>query len=397
MLTEWCRRRCFSRAVVAHICTNSGGAAVGRDRDVVGLAGATSGSDVRVLDGERRWGSRSSPLVAAIGLWLLFDGVAVGGSAIWLLPAGGSFLENEAAAATKDQHVIDPILGLLVDDLVQNLFSAVQSGMTYSFDMSSENEIHTSDPRSLKLQFYNKISSPVLTGEKIQGGGGASITVAVVDCLTEQVVKSGPEALAEVELLVLKGDPDIFSGVDWTSEVFEKKIVREVVGKKNLLQGSLRLNLEEGVGSVGEIHFTHNRNWFQNCQFRLGARVVNNDLGIRVKEAKTDPFEVKDRRNIYDKKRFPPSLSDEVCRLKTIARKGKYYQRLSGANINTVQDFLTSFNTDPQTLQQILGPGAKLKVPVDHARTCNVTDKIYLYNSPNLAPNTGVVFNDVGQ
>ncbi|KAK3030087.1 hypothetical protein RJ639_037635 [Escallonia herrerae] len=261
---------------------------------------------------------------------------------------------------------------------------------------SSENEIHTSDPRCFKLHFFNKISSPVLTKETIQGVEGASIPVGIVDCHTGQVVTSGPAASAEVDIMVLKADPDV-KGENWTPEVFEKKIVREIEGKKNLLKGSLRLKLKEGVSSVGEIYFTHNRHWMKKCHFRLGARVVNNDLRVTVKEARTDPFLVKDNRKKYDEKHFPPSLSDEVWRLKTICRKGKYHQQLSKANINTVQDFLTSFNNDPKRLQQILGPGAKLKVPVDHARTCIVTDKIYLYNSPNLEPNTGVVFNDVGQ
>ncbi|KAK2965122.1 hypothetical protein RJ640_005285 [Escallonia rubra] len=229
---------------------------------------------------------------------------------------------------------------------------------------SSENPIHTSDPRSFKLQFRNKICSQVFTKETIQGVGGASITVAIVDCHTGQVVTSGPAASAEVDIMVLKGDPDYVNGEDWTSEVFENKIFREKIkGRKNLLQGSLRRKLENGVSSVGEIHFTQNRNWMEKSHFRLGARVVNNDLRVAVKEAKTDPFLVKDKRKKYDPK------------------------RLRQVNINTVQDFLTSFNNDPERLQQILGPGAKLKVPVDHARTCIVTDKIYPYNSPNLAPN----------
>ncbi|KAK2965119.1 hypothetical protein RJ640_005282, partial [Escallonia rubra] len=263
---------------------------------------------------------------------------------------------------------------------------------------SPEKEIHTSDPRSLKLQFRNKIGSPVLTGERIQERGGASITVAVVDCLTEQVVKSGPEALAEVELLVLKGDPDIFSGDDWTSEVFEKNIVREVKGKKNLLQGSLRLNLKEGVGSVGEIHFTHNKNWFKNCQFRLGARVVNNDLGIRVKEAKTDPFDVKDKHKIFDEKHYPPSLCDEVWRLKEIGKKGARYERLSGAKITTVKDFLTLLSINPRRLQEILKAGDRTwKIIIEHARTCLIGKGMYVYyNVPNSQEKTGVLFDVEG-
>ncbi|KAK3035808.1 hypothetical protein RJ639_034624 [Escallonia herrerae] len=296
-------------------------------------------------------------------------------------------VENKTGTTTaEDQHVMDPILGLLRR---REKEESAGEKLLPPLKWSCENEIHTSDPRRFKLQFFNKISSPVLTKETIQGVEGASIPVAIVDCHTGQVVTSGPAASAEVDIMVLKGDPDNVNGEDWTSEVFEKKIVREIEGKKNILKGSLRLKLKEGVSSVGEIYFTHNRHWMKKCHFRLGARVVNNDLGVAVKEAKTDPFLVKDNRKKYDEKHFPPSLSDEVWRLKTIYKKGKYHQQLSKANINTVKDFLTSFNNDPKRLQQILGPGAKLKVSVDHACTCIVSDEIYLYNSPNLELNTG--------
>ncbi|KAK2965123.1 hypothetical protein RJ640_005286 [Escallonia rubra] len=271
-------------------------------------------------------------------------------------------VENETGTmTTDDQHVMDPILGCLRRRVKEE---SAGEKLLPPLTRSSENPIHTSDPRSFKLQFRNKICSQVFTKETIQGVGGASITVAIVDCHTGQVVTSGPAASAEVDIMVLKGDPDYVNGEDWTSEVFENKIFREKIkGRKNLLQGSLHLKLKEGVSSVGEIHFTHNRHWMEKRQFRLGARVVNNDLGVSVKEAKTDPFHVKDKR----------------------MKSGP--KRLRQVNINN----------DPKRLQQILGPGAKLKVPVDHARTCIVTDKIYPYNSPNLAPNTGVVLNDVGQ
>ena len=49
---------------------------------------------------------------------------------------------------------------------------------------------------------------------------------------------------------------------------------------------------------------------------------------------------------------------------------------------------------------QILGPGMSAKmweVAVEHARTCVIDKRIYLYRPPVSQQNTGVVFNIVGQ
>jgi hypothetical protein len=69
------------------------------------------------------------------------------------------------------------------------------------------------------------------------------------------------------------------------------------VGKRPLLTGDLQVTLKEGVGTVGELIFTGNSSWIRSWKFRLGLRVsLGFCQGIRIMEAKTEAFTVKDHR-----------------------------------------------------------------------------------------------------
>ncbi|THF95103.1 hypothetical protein TEA_016969 [Camellia sinensis var. sinensis] len=208
------------------------------------------------------------------------------------------------------------------------------------------------------------------------------LKVALVDGLTGEVVNSGLEALAKVEIVVLRGDFDDDEGQDWTLEEFNRNIVREREGNKPLLSGNACLNLREGIGFVGEISFTHTSIWMNNCKFRLGARILDNFNGTRVIEAKTEPFIIKDRRGKLYKKLDSPSLSDAVWRLKNIGRRGAVPKRLSDGNIKTT---LGTHMSDKM-----------LKETVDHALT-NKLDDWYSYYSGSSQQKFGVVFNVGGQ
>jgi hypothetical protein len=48
-----------------------------------------------------------------------------------------------------------------------------------------------------------------------------------------------------------------------------------------------------------------------------------------------------------------PKLDEDVYRIEAIARDGAYHQRLQGANIHTVQDFLKALNKDPDELYKV--------------------------------------------
>lgn len=250
----------------------------------------------------------------------------------------------------------------------------------------------------MQLQFENNISIPIFTGARIEGEGGSNLRISLIDSLTGEVVSLGPESAAKVEIVVLEGDFEDRRDI-WMPEEFRSNIVKERDGKRPLLMGEVFLHLKDGIGVVGEILFTDNSSWTKSRKFKLGATVVNN-FGFRIKEAKTDSFIVRDHRGELYKKHHPPSLSDEVWRLEKIGKDGAFHKRLSLEKIDTVEDFLTHLNLDSAKLRRILGTGMSTKMweaTVEHARTCVLDTRRFLYLPSQSQPKTGVVFNAVGQ
>ncbi|KVI06314.1 Calmodulin binding protein-like protein [Cynara cardunculus var. scolymus] len=260
------------------------------------------------------------------------------------------------------------------------------------------NEKDSYVPRRLQLQFLSSLSLPVFTGTRIEGGDCNTLKVALIDASTGKTVSSGIESSATVEIVVLEGDFDSNEGDNWTLEEFNNNIVRERQGKKALLTGNALLNLQEGFGLVGDLSFSDNSSWTRSRKFRLGARVLDNCNGDRVREAKSESFVVRDHR-VY-KKHHPPYLSDEVWRLEKIGKEGAFHKRLNKEKIKTVKDFLVLSYVDPARLRNILGSGMSTKmweVTMEHARRCVIDDmKLYLY-CPRSLNRDGVVFNVVGQ
>ena len=164
------------------------------------------------------------------------------------------------------------------------------------FFRDSGNETHPSESRSLKLQFLDKLSSSILTGTEIKGQDNASIRIALCDGFTGQVVNYGPEASAMVELVAIEYDFNGYEGDDWSQEEFDSKIVRETEGIKSPLIGDVYLKLVNGIGFIDNIRFRHTKCWRKRHEFRLGAKIVDGFHGVRVREAKTEPFTVGDRR-----------------------------------------------------------------------------------------------------
>ncbi|KAH0458117.1 hypothetical protein IEQ34_013432 [Dendrobium chrysotoxum] len=261
-------------------------------------------------------------------------------------------------------------------------------------------QINPACSRNLQLQFLNKLSLPIFTGTRIDGEDSSSITVALVDTLTGERVTSGPESLMKVEIVVLEGDFEGNEQGNWTIEEFKNNVVKERDGKRSLLMGDIFLDLHEGIGAAGELSFTDNSSWTRSRKFRLGARIVDCHLnGIRVREARTEAFMVKDHRGELYKKHYPPLLFDEVWRLEKIGKDGAFHKRLSSENINTVKDFLTLLVTDAPRLRHILGNGMSAKmweITVDHARTCPLTNQMHLHYADDVQK-TGIVFNVIGE
>ncbi|KAL7192032.1 hypothetical protein ACSBR2_023978 [Camellia fascicularis] len=297
------------------------------------------------------------------------------------------------------KHVIQPIIEPLIRRIVKEEFESVQERILTSMNQNSANKIHCSEPRSLQLRFLNKLSPLLLTGTKVKGENCCSVRIDLVDVITKQVVKFGPEASAKVEIVVLRVDPDKDEEHEWTQEEFNLKIVKETKENESILTRNAFVNLKEGIGSLDEISFAHRSSWMKKHEFRLGARIVNKFDGTRVREAKLEPFFLEDCRNKLYKKHYPPSLTDKVWRLENIGKGGCIDKRLSKGNIITVEDFLKKFVIDGQGLRDILGsamPDKKLDVTVKHALTCKL-DERYLYPPPSSQQNTRIVFNAVGQ
>ncbi|KAK4804399.1 hypothetical protein SAY86_004216 [Trapa natans] len=261
-------------------------------------------------------------------------------------------------------------------------------------------EGHPSRARYLQLQFINSISPPVFTGAQVEGVGNHNIKVALVDGVTGKIVNSGPESSAKVEIVVLEGDFGGDEENNWTHRDFQNNIVRERLGKKPLLSGDLILKLKDGTAVVDEITFSDNSSWTRSRRFRLGIRVIDDFDGVKIKEAKTEPFIVKDHRGELYKKHHPPSLLDEVWRLEKIGKDGAFHRRLTQANIKSVKDFLVRLFIDPSNLRDILGPGMSSKmweVTEEHAKTCAPDKTLYLYCPCSSQLRSGVIFDIMGQ
>lgn len=298
------------------------------------------------------------------------------------------------------QSLLEPILEPLIRRVVKEEVELALSKHLNNMKRNHENDVYPSEIRSLQLKFLNNLSLPVFTGTRIEGEDCTNLKVALMDGLTGQTVLTEPESSARVEIVVLEGDFDSDECENWTLEEFKNNIVREREGKKPLLSGDAFINLKDGIGSVGEISFSDNSSWTRSRKFRLGARVVDNFDGTQIREAKTESFIVRDHRGELYKKHHPPSLFDEVWRLEKIGKDGAFHKRLGRESINTVKDFLTLLILDPSRLRNILGTGMSAKmweVTVEHARTCVIDKRIYLYCPLGSQQKSGVAFNVVGQ
>ncbi|PSS04292.1 Calmodulin-binding protein 60 B like [Actinidia chinensis var. chinensis] len=291
---------------------------------------------------------------------------------------------------------LEPILRRVVSEEVERALAKL--GPARLSGRSSPKRIEGPDGRNLQLQFRSRLSLPLFTGGKVEGEQGAAIHIVLLDANTGHVVTSGPESSAKLDVLVLEGDFNNEDGEDWTQEEFESHVVKEREGKRPLLTGELQVTLKEGVGTLGDLTFTDNSSWIRSRKFRLGLKVASGFCeGMRVREAKTEAFTVKDHRGELYKKHYPPALNDEVWRLEKIGKDGSFHKRLNKEGIFTVEDFLRLVVRDSQKLRHILGSGMSNKMweaLIEHSKTCVLSGKLYVYY-PDDTRHVGVVFNNI--
>ncbi|KAL5212036.1 hypothetical protein ABZP36_022883 [Zizania latifolia] len=291
---------------------------------------------------------------------------------------------------------LEPILRRVVSEEVERALGRL--GPTTITGRSSPKRIEGLDGRNLQLQFRTRLSLPLFTGGKVEGEQGAAIHVVLLDAGTGCVVSSGPESSAKLDIVVLEGDFNNEDEEGWSGEEFDSHVVKEREGKRPLLTGDVQVTLKEGVGTVGELTFTDNSSWIRSRKFRLGLKISAGFCeGVRIREAKTEAFMVKDHRGELYKKHYPPALKDEVWRLEKIGKDGSFHKRLNKSGISTVEDFLRLVVRDPQKLRSILGSGMSNKmweILVEHAKTCVLSGKYYIYYSDENR-SVGAIFNNI--
>ncbi|KAF8038869.1 hypothetical protein BT93_B1426 [Corymbia citriodora subsp. variegata] len=246
------------------------------------------------------------------------------------------------------------------------------------------NPVGTSEASSLRLQFVTKLPATIFTSCQIEAEDGNPLKIELVDGRTSERVKSGPLSSMKIEIVVLNGDFGSDEGEDWTEKEFDCSITHAREGKRPLITGELTVVLQEGIGCLRNLIITDNSSWMRSRKFRLGVRAVQKvSTDIRIREARSETFVVKDHRGELTKKHHPPYLSDEVWRLEKIAKDGALHKRMTLRGINTVQDFLQLYEADAFSLRNILGTGITKRTwetIVRHASTCVVGDnKMYAY------------------
>lgn len=290
---------------------------------------------------------------------------------------------------------LEPILRRVVSEEVERALAKL--GPARLSGRSPPKMIEGPDGRNLRLQFRSRLSLPLFTGGKVEGEQGAPIHVVLIDANSGNVVTCGPESCVKLDVVVLEGDFNNEDDEDWTQDDFESHVVKEREGKRPLLTGELQVTLKEGVGTLGELTFTDNSSWIRSRKFRLGLKVASGFCdSIRIREAKTVAFTVKDHRGELYKKHYPPALTDEVWRLEKIGKDGSFHKKLNNAGIVSVEDFLRLVVKDQQKLRNILGSGMSNKMweaLLEHAKTCVLSGKLYVYYPEDTR--NGIIFNNI--
>ncbi|XP_047310761.1 calmodulin-binding protein 60 B-like [Impatiens glandulifera] len=275
------------------------------------------------------------------------------------------FIKKGIDGASLLRIAFEQIVRPIVKKEIEQQLKYLNNGKCYSGAACS-----SSEPRYLELRFSSNVSETVWTAEPIRGEGNSSILVTLFDVHTGEAVISGPEASAKLEIVILKGS---FDRDDWTAEEFSQNILKEM-NEKKILKGNVVLELKGGIGTLGDLSILHDQKWKPVSKLRLGARFVDTFQNIRVKEAKTNTFTMKDKRMKENRKGVEVlSLMDNVWCLKNIGQRGPIVDRLTERGIKTIQDFLSLNFTRPEELKKILGRGwsdAKRKATIDHALKC---------------------------
>ncbi|KAF9591606.1 hypothetical protein IFM89_004835 [Coptis chinensis] len=289
--------------------------------------------------------------------------------------------EAESSLRKRTRPSFAAVIGeaMMVKSL-QSLCSALEPMLRRVATSTSNPSTRTFEAGAM---LHQKLSLPVFTASKVEDEEKTPLQLTIADVQGNHRLPTRFSYPIKVEIVVLDGDFVPGDCENWTSEYFDSKIVRERTGRRPLITGDVVVTMRDGVASIGDLTFTDNSSWIRSRTFRLGARVAPESTynGVRIREAITEAFVVRDHRGELYKKHHPPSLSDEVWRLEKIGKEGVFHRKLNAENVNSVQDFLKLWVVDPVRLRSILGVGMSdriFELTIKHAKECVLGNKHYI-------------------
>ncbi|XP_052147524.1 uncharacterized protein LOC127766508 isoform X2 [Oryza glaberrima] len=240
--------------------------------------------------------------------------------------------------------------------------------------------------RMVKLFFVDveRPEDPLFTGSPVQWQNGANAKVAIFENGSQ--ITQGDLSKLQIEILPVHDDFFTERGpANFTKEEFNKQIYM-CKGKESVLK---TVNLTNGEANLGSFFFTESSH---GKRLRLAARVKYQDLAVRVQEATSYSFVVKDRRSKLNKKSNSPSKEEGIHCLKKISLKGKRCNDLAGKYITKVKHLMRCYHRDPAGLQKLTGmKNEDWNTMISHATTSDPGDEIHSYR---VEKNTIIFFND---
>ncbi|PKI56907.1 hypothetical protein CRG98_022736 [Punica granatum] len=102
------------------------------------------------------------------------------------------------------------------------------------------------EPNYLQLHFVTMVSSPLVTGQKVEGEGGSPIHVFLVDPQTGFLVQDGALSRLKLIVCVLEGDFNEEGEADWAQEYFQSNEITSIIP---LMAGNLHVVLNGGMAT----------------------------------------------------------------------------------------------------------------------------------------------------
>ncbi|RYR52400.1 hypothetical protein Ahy_A06g027326 [Arachis hypogaea] len=215
-------------------------------------------------------------------------------------------LEQEIPPMLK--KVIPPMLEQMIPPMLHRSLSSpwfVSIPTIHGFLVKRKTSPAAGGGRSLQLCLMKGLPSTIFTHINIRAEDSSTLQVALCDATVLH---------SKVQLCVLRGD---FESEDWTAEEFNCNIESPRQGKGPLLKGETSTAFEF------------------------------------IKEGRSEPIRVKDKRGVANQKPDRPSLDDKVSCLHKISKYGRICRQLSDDGIKTVKDLLRRHTTDQASLRQL--------------------------------------------